>query len=62
MKKIEDNFLKFETCKFRSKEKIIKKKCCGSGFLEGYACLQKKIYPLSPIRDCQKCESFSKSR
>jgi hypothetical protein len=59
---IEDNedFTKFETCKYRSSSKTSKKGCCSSNILEGYSCLLKKIFPLSPIRHCLKCNSFEK--
>jgi hypothetical protein len=51
-------FLEFETCKFRSVSKIVKKTCCSSRKVEGYTCNLKKIFPLSPISHCQECKSF----
>lgn len=52
------NFLKFETCKYRSVSKNSKKACCGNRIIEGYSCLLKKIFPLSPISHCLNCKSF----
>jgi hypothetical protein len=56
------SFIKFETCKYRSTSKKIKKKCCGAGTIEGYSCFLKNIFPLSPIRHCLICESFISDR
>jgi hypothetical protein len=54
----EQNFIKFETCKYRSTSTIIKKTCCSSRKIEGYFCNLKKFFPLSPISHCQGCQSF----
>lgn len=54
----ENNFYKFEQCKYRTVTPIQKKGCCSNKSYQGYACKLKNIFPLSPITHCQKCKEY----
>ena len=50
---------KFETCKFRSQNKIVKISCCSSKNIEGYRCVKLDIFPLSYQIHCHVCKEYS---
>lgn len=57
------NKINFETCQFRSKDKIkdTVQKCCGQWKeLEDYKCLELNIFPLNAGK-CFNCKSYKKS-
>jgi hypothetical protein len=58
MSEEKNEFIQFETCKYRSNEIISKKKCCSSGETRGYGCNLKKIFPLCPYTDCMECKEY----
>jgi len=49
---------KFETCSFRTDNKIIKKSCCSTNNVSGYKCNLRNIFPLSYIQHCEKCDKY----
>lgn len=55
----EDGIKKFETCKYRSTDEIIKPSCCSSGKIIGFRCELKNIYPVSFATDCKNCSDYS---
>jgi hypothetical protein len=49
---------KFETCLFRTSEKITKQSCCSMNNVSGYKCNLRNIFPLSYIQHCEKCDKY----
>lgn len=58
MSEEKNEFIQFETCKYRSNEIISKKKCCSSEEIKGYGCILKRIFPLCPYKDCIGCQEY----
>ena len=55
---------KFNTCINRTKNKVKGRvgTCCGrTKEVEDFACELKKIFPLSAVKDCQKCQEWKKN-
>lgn len=55
----QSEFFKFEQCKFRTRQEILKKSCCSNKTFKAYGCVLKKIFPLSPETHCKNCKEFS---
>lgn len=49
---------KFETCSFRSKNKITKVSCCSANNVSGFKCNLRNIFPLSYTAHCEKCDKY----
>ena len=53
-----DGIYKFEHCKLRNSEKLIKTGCCSSRAVEGYYCNALNKFPVSFSKDCNNCKLF----
>ena len=52
---------KFENCKFRNTEQIVKNSsCCSSAKVIGYFCRKINKFPVSFSNDCANCQFFDK--
>lgn len=49
---------KFETCIFRSKDRLAKKSCCTASNTVGFSCEKRNIFPLSYLSHCDKCTEY----
>ena len=54
-----DGIFKFENCKFRNKELIVKNaSCCSSLKVSGYYCAKINKFPVNFSSDCEGCKKF----
>jgi hypothetical protein len=55
----ENGIFKFENCKFRNKEVIVKNtSCCSAQKVSGYYCPKINKFPVNFSTDCEKCTLF----